>query len=408
MKVTKNLNLNIPERNDSVRVIENITENFEKIDEDVLPKGTIPKDWDSAEKIKSKVEEKVSKTGDILSGVLKFTNSYDIVSSIDPKSESNRFSLGYDTHSKCLYLYNNKSQKYLRLYDNGEARIDSSDLNTSSKEVIGAINELFNNKWEIKPKPIGQVSSPLDLNDIYVAGFYVSNSANHNWINTPEQLDNGAFELIVTGITPYVLEYTTQILKTYYDNQIFIRTQTSYDLSNIYWTPWVEIISQDSKWFKGTQGVDTVQYIQDSIIKEKDKGYIDKTTGKPYRCIKQAPSNISTPNAEYFTPADNISNSKSIGRGQKYYTYRVGVDRKIDTNYINDTGNAIVVYLTSTSDIDGGSIVGLVDGVAVIHYNTAQIQYAAWNLSFIVPPGSTYRVTNSDSSQTIQRWVELR
>ena len=32
MKVTKNLKLNLPERNDSVRVLENITENFEKID----------------------------------------------------------------------------------------------------------------------------------------------------------------------------------------------------------------------------------------------------------------------------------------------------------------------------------------------------------------------------------------
>ncbi len=33
MKVTKNLKMNLPERNDSVRVLENITENFEKIDE---------------------------------------------------------------------------------------------------------------------------------------------------------------------------------------------------------------------------------------------------------------------------------------------------------------------------------------------------------------------------------------
>ncbi len=32
MKSTKNLKLNLPEPNDSVRVLENITENFEKID----------------------------------------------------------------------------------------------------------------------------------------------------------------------------------------------------------------------------------------------------------------------------------------------------------------------------------------------------------------------------------------
>lgn len=33
MKVSKNLKLNLPEPNDTVRVLENITDNFEKIDE---------------------------------------------------------------------------------------------------------------------------------------------------------------------------------------------------------------------------------------------------------------------------------------------------------------------------------------------------------------------------------------
>ena len=55
MRVSKNLNMNLPERNDSVRVLENITENLEIIDEN-LERTTSKEMQELVEKYKIKEE----------------------------------------------------------------------------------------------------------------------------------------------------------------------------------------------------------------------------------------------------------------------------------------------------------------------------------------------------------------
>ena len=116
---------------------------------------TIPKLWDNkvdkggytgtAQNLKSEIDSKVSKNGDTMTGTL----------SVDTK-ESNNIVLKYGgdytaaitVSQEYLSFWNEKSKRDLTMYNNGNTIIKANNLTTSSKEVIGAINELNSNKFD--------------------------------------------------------------------------------------------------------------------------------------------------------------------------------------------------------------------------------------------------------------------
>lgn len=197
--LTNFLKLLKPEKNDYVDVDKHISENYDKIDSKMqelstsnngkLDKGAVSTEYDTAKKIEDKI---------------KTTQS----------TVDNKLNKG------------NVPEKY----------------NTAEK--IG--NEIDKSLYRILPKDIGNTETVTDLNNIYEAGFYNSQSNENKFINAPSGLAGNAFELTVTGLEPNKIGHTTQILKEAMSNKMWIRTQIY--RSTITWTQWQEIIIDSSAW----------------------------------------------------------------------------------------------------------------------------------------------------------------
>jgi hypothetical protein len=95
----------------------------------------------------------------------------------------------------------------------------------------------------------------------------------------------------------------------------------------------------------------------------------------------------------------------AIGDGQTWQSV-VG-SRALGTTYTNSTGKPIMVNVAATI-INTTTITAVVDGVTVAQENgTGASSNAPATVSFIVPNGSTYSVSNSGST-TLTVWAELR
>jgi hypothetical protein len=102
----------------------------------------------------------------------------------------------------------------------------------------------------------------------------------------------------------------------------------------------------------------------------------------------------------------------SLGYGQTWQN--VASSRAVGTTYTNTTGKPIQVQVTSNSGV-GNNVARLtIDGIIVSafkdnDYYTASLvtPHNVTNMG-IVPPSSTYSITNSNSGTTIQYWAELR
>ena len=95
----------------------------------------------------------------------------------------------------------------------------------------------------------------------------------------------------------------------------------------------------------------------------------------------------------------------SIGYGQTWSD--VKASRAYGTTYYNTTGKPIVVAVSnSNATALNDFLEAFVAGVSII-YTVSQTATFINNLTFIVPPGMSYRVTNA-SAGTISRWTELR
>lgn len=74
-----------------------------------------------------------------------------------------------------------------------------------------------------------------------------------------------------------------------------------------------------TKEFLGNSGVSAIMYIQDAGTKTKGNGYVDKVTGRLYRCLETTEEVNIKP--ELFEPADNINTSKKFDDLVKYKVY---------------------------------------------------------------------------------------
>lgn len=305
---TKNLGLYKPAPTDYVNVETDLNENFEKIDEKVLTRGTYQ---GNAQDLKDEIDEK-----------------YD---------ESTYITVGNNS-TNSIYLF--------------DGDIDKTPKAGFYYYGSGSQNLPFG-------KPGGLLYLPWKENQKFAKQLFIPDHAPYLLVRDMESTVSGNWEKIITE-------------------------------TNIY---------------KQIGGLSTINYIQDNLEKEKNKGYIDKETGKLYRAKENTQDTSVTSN---FELVNIVSNSlKGIGYEQKYRNYNYGTDRKCNTQYINDTNKPIVVYVNSKQSYDGGTVTAVVDEIEITSFNSILHQGAIFNLSFIVPVNSKYKINDTDGN-TISRWVELR
>lgn len=122
----------------------------------------------------------------------------------------------------------------------GQIAINLSNGNLYSRDYVGGT-------WKdwvcCSSRKIDTIEIPngANLNDYRDKGFYASYLAKNSIINLPSDFgDNGAFELVVTGIG-YDGAYCTQWLKSYERNVIWVRTQVNYKEPWV-WRDWERVI----------------------------------------------------------------------------------------------------------------------------------------------------------------------
>jgi hypothetical protein len=91
-----------------------------------------------------------------------------------------------------------------------------------------------------------------------------------------------------------------------------------------------------------------------------------------------------------------------LGVGQTWQN--VTGSRARNTTYTNNTGKPIMVYVSTINDTSNAATV-IVGGVTIAILDTTSAGNNTINTSFIVPNGTTYRVT---SFRALALWTELR
>lgn len=109
-----------------------------------LGKGTYNGD---AQDLKNDIDGKISKNGDIINGQLVFDLGIISTDQILAKKDGVViFGVGYADGSKGAFFSNVRGNSRIWLYDSGITKIDAKNLNTQTKEVVGAINEIYSSK----------------------------------------------------------------------------------------------------------------------------------------------------------------------------------------------------------------------------------------------------------------------
>lgn len=322
--LTNFLKLLKPEKNDYVDVDKHISENYDKIDSKMqelstsnsgkLDKGNIPSDWDSAEKIKNKVEEslwkiksnkiKVADFNSHIEGGIFEVECIDALNRPEPYLASGiliiigRSETMYE-FTRQIFFGNDGTRFWIRACSYG---------GTSWTEW----EEMTNN---LKTRIID--NADFDLNTINKTGLYkvrTGLTANKppligNFTLYHEQNVGTVYQIAIADY--YNLTYK-RIKKessgTAYTDWVLISGEITENLKD--WTPLKALASESGKFILGTSGITGSVYIQDSGQKIKNKGYYDKPTGRLYRAKE---TNNDTSVTSNFEPADNIYNSVEVG-----------------------------------------------------------------------------------------------
>jgi hypothetical protein len=95
-----------------------------------------------------------------------------------------------------------------------------------------------------------------------------------------------------------------------------------------------------------------------------------------------------------------------IGVGQTWQN--VTASRAIGTTYTNSTGKPIEVIVACTGNGVNGLFGVTLNGVVTV-YSPSTYSASVWtSMSFIVPDGNTYVLSQQGSNVTLQAWAELR
>lgn len=107
---------------------------------------------------------KVSKSGDTMNGSLVISTSYQPTIRFDVGGVNKG---GVYGENNALIMYNPIARTFLHMYDNGDTTLGAKNLNTNSKEVITAINEL-NNKCPYRVGDIYTTTNPENPSTIWL------------------------------------------------------------------------------------------------------------------------------------------------------------------------------------------------------------------------------------------------
>ena len=240
-----------------------------------LNKGAVSSDYDTAKKIEDKIKEakrtadgKVSKAGDAMTGQLVIDTSGDSI--LLKEKGVNKCAIGNLYSGSASGIYNHAVGKGIVLYNDGSVSIDANNLNTNSKEVVAAINELnkdklnkgavsseydtakkiedkikkiINEKWKINAKYIGDTNTSTDFNSITANGTYYSNKYNALYTNGflgANQRAYQEFKLIVIGENNDGAPVLKSQLVITRDDNIYLRSCTSWQAPWT-WSEWKKI-----------------------------------------------------------------------------------------------------------------------------------------------------------------------
>ena len=95
--------------------------------------------------------------------------------------------------------------------------------------------------------------------------------------------------------------------------------------------------------------------------------------------------------------------TKGLGINQAWQD--VKTSRALSTTYTNNTGKPILVSITSFATVNGSASIN-VGGVIISTVTT--LASAATLSSFVVPDGTTYSITQTETGAVIWTWSELR
>ena len=205
---------------------------------------------------------KVSKNGDTIDGIL-YANRFFV------KDGDMKGGMYYGSDNRIIL--NNTKGGAVSLFDDGTTKIAAKNLNTSSKEVISAVNELNSKKSDLTGSTFtGLVAVKKDTNGEAMVAL---NSAYGNGdIYSGGSAKGVGFKNRTSGKGLFLGD----------DGSVKLEASnlptTSKDLAGAF----TEVISNNQKMV----GVsDSVVYIQDVGEKKAGKGYIDKVTKEVYVCM---------------------------------------------------------------------------------------------------------------------------
>jgi hypothetical protein len=133
----------------------------------------------------------------------------------------------------------------------------------------------------------------------------------------------------------------TQLLFSKTNDSIGIRKTPNYKSDA--WEEIYEILSTKSKPFLGSLGISKITYIQDEGTKTLGNGYVDKTTGKLYRCVNTTTDTAVTTNFELSTNIDNSSRLALIEERLGIYS-PVGKIQSISVSRNEDSSSPALTY----------------------------------------------------------------
>ena len=125
--------------------------------------------------------------------------------------------------------------------------------------------------------------------------------------------------------------------------------------------------------------------------------------------IKTFSSSPIVPTPTTGTQAINLTTAKSYDLGVSQTWQNVKASRALGVTYTNTTDKPIMVNVTSVAANTAPAIMdAFVDGVRVARSYNAGASFQGSTLSFIVPNGSNYSVSNVSNIPTFEVWSELR
>lgn len=144
-------------------------------------------------------------------------------------------------------IFNNYGVPFLRTNDVSRNQENYENAWGEWYRIWNEINFNPDNKlniseaWKQQVKPIGNSTTPIDLNTITEAGEYYSGSVKYKWANLP----NGSYNYFHLTVESIGMYYKIQTLRSY-NNVEFRRINESLDSWN--WSPWVRIDAPSINW----------------------------------------------------------------------------------------------------------------------------------------------------------------